>query len=672
MNKTTPPFKKISIAVCLIAIVTLLFSTGVYSQSKEIQKSDPVFVQSNPLFTKTVVHRLSSQSSERITTLTNSRKTKQVDIVRLPYQIWKTEELTFFVDQKTGQLTFDNTGTGLVVRKKSLEILSEDEIAWTGIIYVSTTREEAGDITLILHKERGFTGSIDLEGNFYEIQPLGASGLHTVRSVDTEYQRELYKGNDVLVKKTSQRKQFVPEGTSYTQPIIAEQSGTRCSPEYQRLLVLFTANAAQGRDINGIISLAIQEANEAYTNSQVTNLKIALAHSQQINFTESNDIERDLLDLRNDVQVQNLRNQHNADAVLLLTDGNYGSAGGIASEILATTNSAHAIVQAEFSGGADYVFAHELGHLQGAQHHPDDPVDVNGPFSYGFGHRFSYKASIFVPRRYRSTIMAYPCRPQSQDFFCDRVYYGRKHFSNPNVEYRGSDTGIQGQRENWLVLKNTAATIADLRDANELQASVRITSSNSVTGQFSFASDICGGQTSPTYQWQVSYDDPFTYGPVVGTGSTFSRTFPPGNHYIRLTARAAGGVQVSEAFKSIIVDDDDCQQDEPCEFLSGSLAKMNQSAEEPERPAKRFALHAAYPNPFNPSTNITFTLPEEQSVRLAVYNLSGREVAVLTNSRLPKGAHTYTFDASDLSGGMYFVRLQSGSMVESRKITLIK
>lgn len=129
--------------------------------------------------------------------------------------------------------------------------------------------------------------------------------------------------------------------------------------------MLYTANAAQGRDIGGITSLAIQEANESYGNSQVNNLRIAVAHVQQINFTESGRIFDDLEDLTNNAAVQNLRNQHNADAVVLLTDGNYVIGNrrilGIADEILADANSAYAIVEAEHAAGPDYTFPHEAG-----------------------------------------------------------------------------------------------------------------------------------------------------------------------------------------------------------------------------------------------------------------------------------------------------------------------
>lgn len=86
-------------------------------------------------------------------------------------------------------------------------------------------------------------------------------------------------------------------------------------------------------------------------------------------------------------------------------------------------------------------------------------------------------------------------------------------------------------------------------------------------------------------------------------------------------------------------------------------------------------LHPAYPNPFNPSTVIGFTLPEQlagASVRLSVYDILGREVVVLTDGHLPAGDHSAVFDATALVSGLYIVRLQAGEVSRSIRVTLAK
>jgi endonuclease I len=84
------------------------------------------------------------------------------------------------------------------------------------------------------------------------------------------------------------------------------------------------------------------------------------------------------------------------------------------------------------------------------------------------------------------------------------------------------------------------------------------------------------------------------------------------------------------------------------------------------------ALHGAYPNPFNPTTAIRFTLDAGRRTRLAVYDVLGREVTVLIDGPMPAGAHSVTFDASTLTSGVYIVRLEAGGMSMTRRVTLLK
>ncbi len=79
-----------------------------------------------------------------------------------------------------------------------------------------------------------------------------------------------------------------------------------------------------------------------------------------------------------------------------------------------------------------------------------------------------------------------------------------------------------------------------------------------------------------------------------------------------------------------------------------------------------------YPNPFNPSTNIRFKLPNASRVQLSVYNTLGQEVSTLIDGRLKPGAHSVTFDASGLPSGVYIYRLEADGFSQSRKMMLVK
>ncbi|MCX6640747.1 MAG: agmatine deiminase family protein [bacterium] len=85
-----------------------------------------------------------------------------------------------------------------------------------------------------------------------------------------------------------------------------------------------------------------------------------------------------------------------------------------------------------------------------------------------------------------------------------------------------------------------------------------------------------------------------------------------------------------------------------------------------------FALNGAYPNPFNPTTTISYELPATSLVNLTVYDVNGRKVAELINGLRDAGAHAVTFDGSGLASGVYIYRLTAGDNVADGKIVLMK
>ncbi|MDP7025811.1 MAG: T9SS type A sorting domain-containing protein [Candidatus Marinimicrobia bacterium] len=87
---------------------------------------------------------------------------------------------------------------------------------------------------------------------------------------------------------------------------------------------------------------------------------------------------------------------------------------------------------------------------------------------------------------------------------------------------------------------------------------------------------------------------------------------------------------------------------------------------------KHFFFHQNYPNPFNPVTKIRFDLPEDADVRLAVYDVLGRQVAELVSGRVVSGFHEVVWDASDVSSGIYLCQLTTNKSLFTNKMILIK
>ena len=86
----------------------------------------------------------------------------------------------------------------------------------------------------------------------------------------------------------------------------------------------------------------------------------------------------------------------------------------------------------------------------------------------------------------------------------------------------------------------------------------------------------------------------------------------------------------------------------------------------------KFALEQNYPNPFNPTTSIKYQVASIANVTLTVYNILGRQVAILVNEQKSPGKYVVQFDGSNLSSGMYFYKLTSGEYTQTRKLMLLR
>lgn len=87
---------------------------------------------------------------------------------------------------------------------------------------------------------------------------------------------------------------------------------------------------------------------------------------------------------------------------------------------------------------------------------------------------------------------------------------------------------------------------------------------------------------------------------------------------------------------------------------------------------KSFFVEQNYPNPFNPATTIKFGLPFASHVTVKIFNILGHEIATLLDGRKDAGTHKLSFDATNLSGGIYFYQVQVGDFVEIKRMVLIK
>ena len=87
---------------------------------------------------------------------------------------------------------------------------------------------------------------------------------------------------------------------------------------------------------------------------------------------------------------------------------------------------------------------------------------------------------------------------------------------------------------------------------------------------------------------------------------------------------------------------------------------------------ENFSIHSIYPNPFNPSTNIIYGLPENTETQIIVFDMSGTHMTILVNTFQTAGYHTISWNASSYPSGVYFIRMESGDFTQTQKMVLIK
>jgi hypothetical protein len=85
-----------------------------------------------------------------------------------------------------------------------------------------------------------------------------------------------------------------------------------------------------------------------------------------------------------------------------------------------------------------------------------------------------------------------------------------------------------------------------------------------------------------------------------------------------------------------------------------------------------FRVYDAYPNPFNPVTKVKFDVPKSSSVRIMIFDITGRQIDNIYNGNLSAGTFEYTWDANKFNSGVYIFRVISNDFTASKKLVLLK
>ena len=132
------------------------------------------------------------------------------------------------------------------------------------------------------------------------------------------------------------------------------------------------------------------------------------------------------------------------------------------------------------------------------------------------------------------------------------------------------------------------------------------------------------------------------------------------NFYVRFSPWYPGAASASKYFYTQLV------------VIKGTTTGGTGVAQAGSDVPDKFELAQNFPNPFNPTTQISYNIPKESFVTLKVFSLIGQEVATLVSGNQSAGRYTVPFDASRLSSGIYMYRLQAGSSMEVKRMTFVK
>lgn len=323
--------------------------------------------------------------------------------------------------------------TDFLTFRSRIEERGENNFSWFGVI----ENADFGNAVFVL-RDNQLTGTVNTGEKLFAIISLGAD-IH------------------ILIRQDAG--QFPPDGPSEyvteEAPIslLGRAGGSDDGSEITVMVAYTQAASDASGDIESLIQLAVDTSNLSYQNSNIIP-RLRLVHTYQTDYIETLDMPTDLNRLKATDdgfadEIHQIRNNYMTDIVVLLVINENSCGRGFVNTSL-NPDLGFAVVNVKYNCPAgNYSFAHEIGHIQNAQHNPEaEPLTV--PFSYGHGY-------LNTEDSWR-TIMAYD-NTECANGRCARIPY----WSNPYVTYGEDPMGTSSTHNNARVLNQTAVAIANFR-----------------------------------------------------------------------------------------------------------------------------------------------------------------------------------------------------------------
>ena len=519
----------------------------------------------------------------------------------------------------------------VVIVKHHIEYRSTSDWSWFGNIQ----HDERGSANIVVHGDM-VTANFRFDGLLYSIRPLG-EGLHVLCYEDPGYFRDHPEGEYEQIEEIDWRntEQEIHHDDGRIERYIPNELQEEAFEGHSRgvadcnvrIIVAFTDDVeAANADPRGEIQLAVDNWNSANDNSEV-NWDIEIAAVYEVTYSESGNLTTDRDRFRIDGDgimdnVHDLRQLYDADyCQLIVTSPGCGLAAGIGS----TYSTAFAVSKYSCIAG-NLTFAHEMGHLHGCRH--DTYVDATTT-PYAWGHGF-----VNVANSWR-TVMSYNDECDDGGGSCTRIQY----WSTPDVNptgWGGGVAGTSGTEKNERVLDDTEVSIAGY-EALVTNKSVYDpeTILSGEEGNFQGNTTVTTVSSTSTYldyrngsKGEIKAGSSITLnaGFWARSGSDFTAFLETCN---AVTSRL-GLLSTQEENTTELLND----------IEEGYTVTMN-----------------AYPNPFSSLVKFGLYLPQDDHVKFSIYNMFGKEIAVLAERELAAGKYVFNFNSSNHNAGIYNVVL---------------
>jgi len=403
-----------------------------------------------------------------------------------------------------------------------------------------------------------------------------------------------------------------------------------------RLLVLFSDDVESdvGDNLQADIISAIAEVNSAYANSDISH-QVELARIVGVTYNESHDNWNTALSVYDDAVVSLYRDKYEADATLFILSDSFGSSSscGIA-YVKAAAHKAFGVVKYGCML-TNRSFSHELAHIYGAHHNPEE--DDNPFYDYGHGYNSCGDGNW-------RTIMSY-----STTSGCGR----ENHFSNPDVDLPGTNdpTGTESTHDNARVLNQRAETVATFKQPKYTK----------------IISDVLGGENDYAHIY-AGYRVKSGTEYVVADGAKAIFQAPGEVELYSGFKVKAGGT-----FKALIQSCGSAITSIQSPDSELAMRSTDSDASEGLLNAQISNQLSISPNPTVSNAVIQLGLERESTVTITIMDLNGNKIkSILENAVLNQGNHMINANFGDIPNGIYLCSMQSDNFNKTVRIIVAK